>query len=412
MVKRIALLITRLLIGCVFVFSGFVKAIDPLGFTYKMEDYLVAMGPFFEQFAPLAFIAAIVLAAVELVIGVNYIFGVRLKETTWAAALFMLVMTPLTLWIALDNPVHDCGCFGDALIISNWATFWKNIIISFLILVAFLLRKSHRSFIGNTTQWAVTGYAFLFSVALSVYCYEHLPILDFRPYSNGSNILKGMEIPEDAEPDSTITTLTYSKNGVAKDFIFPDYPKNDSTWVFVDSKTEVIKKGYEPPIHDFTIDDSYEGDITDIVLANPSYTFLVVAYDFKYADLSKADQLNKVYEFAKNNGYDFYALTASVDEEIEKFKQAAKAEYPICLTDKITLKTIVRSNPGLVLLKDATVINKWHVNDLPEFVIPLEESGLSETPQPEWLKKIAIVTGLFLVGFFLLIALGKRWKKN
>lgn len=407
MIKRITLIALRVLLGFVFVFSGFVKAVDPLGFTYKMEDYLAVLGPFFENFAPLAFITAIVLAALELVIGVNYIFGIRLKETNWAAALFMLVMTPLTLWIALANPVHDCGCFGDALVISNWATFWKNIVISAVILLLFLLRKSHKPFIGNKSQWAFTAYAFIFSVGISLYCYMHLPIIDFRPYKIGTNITEGMAIPEDAEPDSFDIRLIYKKSGVEKEFNLENYPK-DSTWEFVDQRSVLIKKGYEPPIHDFTIDHLEQGDITDIVLANPSYTFLLIAYDFSKANLSKSEQLNKIYQYAQKNDYGFYAMTASVDEAIEKYKVDTKAEYPICLTDKITLKTIIRSNPGLVLIKDGTVLNMWHFNDLPELTKPLEKSPLGEIQHPDLNKKMGMVLLLFLIPALLIIGLDRR----
>ena len=406
------LLLSRLILGAVFVFSGFVKAVDPLGFTYKMEDYLVAMGPFFEQFSSVAFGSSILLSAVELVIGLNFLFGIRMKETTWVAALFMLVMTPLTLWIALDNPVHDCGCFGDALVISNWATFWKNIAIDIVLLVIFFLLKKHHAFVAAKTQWIFTVYALFFSIALSVYCYRHLPLLDFRPYSNGSNIIKGMHIPDDAEPDSFDIKLVYAKDGIEKEFSMEDYPRNDSTWVFVDQKTVLIKKGYEPPIHDFTIESLEDGDITDLVLENADYSFLLVSYDFSKADLSRAAEINAIYDYAKENGYNFYALTASVSQDIESYLTKTKAAYPICLTDVITLKTIVRSNPGLVLLKDATVINKWHYNDLPEFVIPLEESGFSEIPKPEWAKKIAIVAILFLIGGVLILFLGRRFNKK
>jgi uncharacterized membrane protein YphA (DoxX/SURF4 family) len=411
MIKRITLIALRVLLGIVFVFSGFVKAVDPLGFTYKMEDYFTAMGPFFENFAPLAFVAAIVLAALELVIGVNYIFGIRLKETTWAAALFMLVMTPLTLWIALSNPVHDCGCFGDALVITNWQTFWKNIAISLVILCIFLLRKNHKPFIGNKSQWAFTAYAFIFSVGISMYCYMHLPIIDFRPYKIGTNINDGMVMPENAEADSFDIKLIYKKNGLEKEFNLETYPK-DSTWEFVDQRSVLIKKGYEPPIHDFTIDDLEQGEITDIVLANEGYTFLLIAYDFSKANLSKSDQINKIYKYAQDNGYDFYAMTASIDEDIEKYKVQANATYPICLTDKVTLKTIIRSNPGLVLIKNATVLNMWHVNDLPKLTKPLEKSPLGEIRKPDLAKKMGMVILLFLIPALLIIGLDRRAVKK
>ena len=409
--KRVYLIVSRILIGALFTFSGFVKAVDPLGFSYKMDDYLTAIGPFFENFASLSLIAAVVLAAFELLIGINLLFGIRLKESTWGAALLMLFMIPLTLWIAIANPVHDCGCFGDALIISNWATFWKNIVISAFIAGIFILLKNNKPYVQNKTQWIFTVYAFVFAVGISIYCYQHLPLLDFRPYTAGTNIIEGMATPEDAERDSFDTKLIYAKNGVEKEFTLEDYPRNDSTWEFVDQVSLLIKKGYEPPIHDFTIESLEDGEITDIVLDNPSYTFLLISYDFSKADISQSEQINKIYAYAQENDYGFYAMTASVDEAIETYKIEAKAEYPICLTDKITLKTIIRSNPGLVLIKDATIINKWHVNDLPSFNEPLENSSLSKIPAPKWAKKITKISLLFLLGALLILGLDKYRKK-
>ncbi|MDR3705170.1 MAG: DoxX family protein [Paludibacteraceae bacterium] len=400
MIKRVLLIIFRLLLGCVFVFSGFVKTIDPLGFTYKIQDYLSAMGPFISNFSSVAFIAAVTLSALELLVGLNFILGARLKETTWVAALFLLFMTPLTFWIAIKNPVHDCGCFGDALIISNWATFWKNIVLSALVVSVFLLRKSHKPFVGHHVQWALALYGFLFAIGLSTYCYYHLPLVDFRPYKIGSNIAKGMEIPANAASDSFDIKLIYAKNGVEKEFTLQNYPKNDNSWTFVDQKSVLVKKGYEPPIHDFTMETDH-GDITNDVLSNPGYTFLLISYDLKKTNIAKSNKINDIYHYAKKHGYGFYAMTASTDDDIATYKKQAKAEYPIVLTDKITLKTIIRSNPGLVLIKGATVYNMWSVYDLPRFKEPLEKSALGTIEKPDAKNTIAIVAILFLVPVFI-----------
>lgn len=411
MIKRIGLIVSRVVIGAVFTFSGFVKAVDPLGFTYKTEDYLVALGPFFENFIPLALVAAIVLSAIELLIGINLLFGIRLKESTWGAASLMLFMTPLTLWIAVSNPVHDCGCFGDAYVISNWATFWKNIVLSVIILSIYLLRKEHKPMLKKRVEWGFVIFTFVFSLVISSYCYRHLPVIDFRPYAIGSNIIDGMAIPDDAERDSTETTLIYSKDGVEQEFSLANYPKEDG-WEFVDQQTILIKKGYEPPIHDFTIESLEEGEITDVVLDNDGYTFLLISYDFSKADLERSDEINKIYAYAQENGYDFYAMTASTEEAIIDYKAEAKAVYPICLTDKITLKTIVRSNPGLVLIKDATVLNKWHVNDLPEFTTPLENSELGEMKAPDATKNVVVIILLFLFHVAILFGAAKYFEKR
>lgn len=408
MIKRLAFIKLRVLFGLVFIFSGFVKAVDPLGFAYKMQDYLEAMfgmGSF--SFAGLALTASIALSAVEFAIGVNMLLGARIKETTWVAALMMLFMTPLTLWVALYNPVHDCGCFGDALVISNWATFWKNIVFSLMLLGVFLLRKEHKPFVSNYAQWSITVFAFLFSVGVSWYGYQHLPVLDFRPYKIGTNIIEGMAIPDGAAVDEFDTKLIYEKDGVQKEFTLENYPEDDSTWVFVDQKSLLIKKGYEPPIHDFSITLPEQGEVTDLVLANPDYTFLLVAYDLPSTDLSKTKELNALYEYCVKNNYDFYCLTASVDEDIAAYKAKTGAEFPIATADKITLKTIIRSNPGLVLIKNAVVLNMWHVNDLPTFDKKLEQSELgAEKPNTD-IKNMIWSVVLFLLPLLIIIASDK-----
>jgi uncharacterized membrane protein YphA (DoxX/SURF4 family) len=404
--KKHILFLSRLIFGCVFVFSGFVKAIDPLGFTYKMEDYLQAMGPFMEQFSSLAFVAAITLSAVELVIGINFLLGVRLKETSWIAALFMAVMTPLTLWIAIKNPVTDCGCFGDALIIGNWTTFWKNIALDAILVVIFLLMKYHKKHFSTIAQWILVIYAFLFSCGLSLYALKHLPPVDFRPYKIGNNLLKEMEIPENAPVDSFDVKLIYAKDGVEKEFTMQDYPKGDSTWTFVDQKTVLVKEGYKPPIHDFSIT-TEDGEITDLVLENPGYTFLLISPDLTKANVKRSDELNQIYDYAEQNGYGFIMLTASVEDDMEAYRAATGAKYPIATTDKTTLKTIIRANPGLMLIKDAIVLNKWHTSDLPVFSEKLENSPLGtekDTNIPEHILWIAL---LFAIPVVIILAIDK-----
>ncbi len=411
MAKKIILLLTRFIFGGVFVFSGFVKAIDPLGFTYKMEDYLQAMGPSMEQFSSLALIAAIALSAIELLIGVNFILGVRIKETSWMAALFMAVMTPLTLWIAIKNPVTDCGCFGDALIIGNWTTFWKNIALDVLLVIIFLLMKYHHSFFGKHTQWVLVVYTFLFSCGLSVYSLEFLPPIDFRPYKIGNNLLKEMEIPEDAPVDSFDVKLIYAKDGIEKEFTLQDYPKGDSTWTFVDQKTILVKEGYKPPIHDFSII-TEDGEITDIVLENPGYTFLLISPDLTKACLKASDKLNQIYEYAQQNDYGYIMLTASVGNDIEIYKTATGAKYPIATTDKTTLKTIIRANPGLMLIKDATVLNKWHINDLPILKEKLENTLLGTVQKPNITERVLWITLLFLIPVIIIFVVGRVVKNK
>lgn len=409
-VKKGIVITSRILLGLVFVFSGFVKAVDPLGSTYKIQDYLAAMG--LDFFAPIALAVGIGLAAFEFILGVCLLLGTNLKTTSILTIIMMCFMTPLTLWIAIADPVSDCGCFGDALVISNWQTFWKNIVLMALAILVFKWKEYSPKLFTERTDWLIAICAGCFSVLLSIYCYFNLPIIDFRPYKNGTNLIEAMQIPEDAEEDVIETILIYEKDGVQKEFSLTDYPKDDSTWTFVDSKHEIIKKGYEPPIHDFTMDDPDNGDITEDVLNNPGYSFLMVCYRVEKAVTNNKQKINDIYQFAKENGYGFYCMTATglETEEMREFKTEMEwgkggEGYTFVNSDEITLKTIVRSNPGLVLIKNGTVVNKWSNKNLPSFDKPLDQSPKGEIQQPnEWsmvfksilafLATIALVFGI------------------
>jgi hypothetical protein len=358
-----SLQISRILFGAVFVFSGFVKAIDPLGFTYKIEDYLRTFGGFFESMADYAFPLAIALSTLELLIGFNMILKVHINLTNILALLFMLVMTPLTLYIAIKNPVTDCGCFGDALIISNWATFFKNIILISIVILMLVYSAKFRPFLSSKVQHIGTFSFIVFGILLSVYSYRHLPMINFLPYKIGVNIQQAMIIPDDAPSDNYKTTFIYEKEGVQKEFTLDNYPKNDSSWVFVDQKTVLVSQGYKAPIHDFSIMNGQFDDITQQVLNYPGQTYLLIMYDLNETSIKGAKEAEKVYQKYLNSGMKFYALTASSDADVQKFKDKTGVTYPFWKTDPTTLKTIIRANPGLVLLKKGTIIGKWNWRD-------------------------------------------------
>ena len=363
-IGSIALLISRYLVAAVFIFSGFVKAIDPLGFTYKIEDYLRAFGGIYESFTFMAFPAAILLSTIELLIGLNLLFKVQIKITSILALLFMLVMTPLTLYIALKNPVTDCGCFGDALVISNWETFYKNLVLTTLVVILLILNKRIINPFSTKIQWIITVAFVIVGIGLSVYCYLHLPLIDFRPYKIGVNIPNAMLVPDGAPTDEYSTSFIYEKNGVQKEFTLENYPKGDTTWKFVDQKSVLLSKGYVPPIHDFTIVNGQFDDITEKVIYNQGSTYLLVMYDLSKASEKGAKKAEEIYQKAIKSGTLFYALTGSADEDVKDFIQKTGVTFPFCKTDPITLKTIIRANPGLVLIKNGTVVDKWNWRDL------------------------------------------------
>lgn len=361
---NVLLLILRLIFGAVFVFSGFVKLIDPLGFTYKIQDYLTAFGGFFEAFIPLALPAAVACCTLEFVIGLNLIFNIRIRLTTFLGLLFMLVMTPLTLYIAIANPVSDCGCFGDALIISNTATFVKNIFLLLIIIILFVSHKRIHPIFTPAIEWFILILFVIAGVWFGIYNYRHLPLIDFRPYKVGVNIPETMTIPEGYPQDVYEITFIYEKDGIQEEFTLENYPKNDSTWIFVDQKSTLISKGYEPPIHDFIIEDENWDDITEDVLSYDGYTYLIIAYDIKKAPEEEMAKAQKLYNRVVRSGNaKFYALTASSDDEIEDLRNKTGINYPFCKSDPTTLKTIIRANPGIMLIKNGTIVEKWHWRD-------------------------------------------------
>lgn len=362
--------ICRFVLGGLFIFSGFVKAVDPLGSFYKIQDYLTAFGMifWFPKYLPL--LIGIILSAIEFCVGIFLFLGIRRKIASTLALLLMCVMTPLTLYLALANPVSDCGCFGDAWVLTNWQTFGKNVVLLIAAISVFKGRGQIIRFITMKMEWMVSMYTFLFVFALSFYCLQYLPILDFRPYKIGTDIQSSMQIPEGAKPSIFESRFILEKEGKKQEFTLENYP--DSTWTFVETRTILKEKGYEPPIHDFSMMSLETGeDITDSVLSDKGYTFLLVAHRIEEADDSNIDLINEIYDYSVEHGYGFYALTSSPEDEIESWREKTGAEYPFCQMDDITLKTIIRSNPGLLLIKDGTILNKWSDTRLPdEYVLP------------------------------------------
>ena len=359
--------ICRILVGLVFIYSGFVKGVDPLGSTYKFIDYFHAFHMSWMTGTALFF--SFLLSSAEFIIGVCLFLNIKTRWAAWGALLFMAAFTPLTLILAIKNPVTDCGCFGDALVLSNWETFWKNIILLLLTLVIFYNRQKFKSWFNFLEQTLIAGGTLIFILCIEFYCYRHLPLLDFRPYAIGRNIGEGMTIPEGAPRDEYEITLKYrNKNtGEIKDFTEQNYPWQDTVnWEYASSSEKLIREGYKAPIHDFVIEHPSAGDITQEILEDKGYTFLAVYYNIGKADPEHQEKLNRLAAYAQEKGYRFYGLTASLNEDIRKYAETHRVPYDFCATDEIQLKTMIRSNPGLVLLKEGTILNKWSHRDLPE----------------------------------------------
>ena len=357
---RLIASISRTLLGLVFIFSGVVKAIDPLGTVYKIEDYLKAFGGFFTELLPMAELAAWALIILELLLGVCMVLNIRTQWTAWVSLLFYLVMTPLTLYIALTNPVSDCGCFGDAVVLTNWQTFWKNVVLIILAIILVACRKHTRQLWSNWMEVVLTVLTVVAAVAFMTWTRLHLPLKDFRPYKVGNHLPTLMEYPEDAEPDVYEYSFVYEKDGVEQTFTLDNYPKGDSTWTFVRQNSKLIKKGYEPPIHDFEILNADYEDLTWDILESEEPITLVVMYDIEKADKK---QMAKVERLLGDEAR-VYILTGSGTDEIIAFSM----EYPtlsecICTCDPVTLKTIVRANPGVIVLQNGVVIDKYNMRN-------------------------------------------------
>jgi uncharacterized membrane protein YphA (DoxX/SURF4 family) len=409
--------VCRFVLAVVFIFSGFVKAIDPLGTQYKIQDYLEVFGwsAVLPDFVP--FLASVLLGMLEFCLGVYLFFGIRRIIAPRVVVALMAVMTPMTFWLALDNPVSDCGCFGDAVVLTNWETFWKNVVLLIMSIIVLKYRKRLFPLVTVRFDWVIAMFGFIYIFCMTVYCYRELPVFDFRPYHVGADIRQGMEIPEGEEPTVYETRFVLKKDGVEKEFALEDYP--DSTWTFVDSKTVVKKRGYEPPIHDFSMVGYEDGeDITNQVLDDEGYTFLLVAHQLGLADESKIDLINELYDYSLNHGYAFYCLTSSTDEDIQRWQENTGAEYPFCLMDNITLKTMIRSNPGLMLLKEGKVIRKWSVNAFPDeyqLIGPLDKISIGYIDGWSSLHKAMVVIAWFvfpLLAFCLMDLLWERYYRN
>ena len=410
-IRIAAVNICRFILATTFIFSGYVKAIDPLGTLYKLKDYAAAMAQ--NDILPdwALVIVAIALGALEFSLGVFMLFAVRRHAVSKLTLALMSVMTALTVWIYIADPVKDCGCFGDALTLTNGETLLKNIVlIACAALVAWRPVDMAR-FISRTNQWIVKYYTIAYIVVTSVYCLYTLPIFDFRPYRVGTNIKQGMEIPEGAEQPEFESTFILRKNGVTREFTLDNYP--DSTWEYVDTKTVQTKKGYEPPIHDFAITTNDTGeDITEQVLTKKGYTFLLVSPRLAVADDSNFGDIDQIYEYAAENGVDFFCLTASTNEDIERWRELTGAEYKFCNADETTLKTMIRSNPGLILLKDGTIIGKWSHNALPQtddLTAPLEQLPIGKAQNDSTPERLLIVLLTFFVPLMALTIADRLW---
>ena len=382
--EQILLNLCRYFAGILFVFSGFVKADDPLGSKYKFIDYFEAWG-IDDIFAPAALMFGIILSTIELLVGLALLLKLFPKWSSLGALIFMVVFIPITLYLALQQNisgkelVHDCGCFGDALVLTNWQTFVKNLVIVVPVLVTFMFSNRFTDLISNSKSCVILSVLTVARVGLSIHALRHLPPIDFRPYKIGVT-LQG-EKCGDVVRNNNVKTYQYAdfknlQTGEHKEFDivnnYPDY----TIWEYnPDVPVRVVEEKIETPKTDTAVANMYvvdnymfskDGeDVTCDIITDSSYVLLAIHYDIKQSNPKHQADINATYDWAKSKGFAFYGATSSLDDVIEKYGAETGAAYPFVSADDILLKTVVRSNPGLVLLKNGLIVNKWHHNDIP-----------------------------------------------
>lgn len=355
--------VSRVIVGVLFIISGLIKLNDPMGFSFKLEEYFstgVLNLPFL---MPMALGISIFVVIVEVILGVLLLIGFKPKFTVWSLLLMIVFFTFLTFYSAYFNKVTDCGCFGDAVKLTPWESFTKDVILLMLILVLFFGRKYITPLFNTKTNWIVGGVALVACILFANHVLNHLPSVDFRPYKIGANIEEGMTVPEGAPEPIYEYAWRFKVGGEDKIVVTNgDYPSIDGE--FVDVETTMIQKGYEPPVHDFTIEK--DGEDFAAELLNEEKLVMVVAYDLAKSNYDAFAEVAKATKKAQENGYRVIGMSASSTDLANKIKSQYGLEFDFYFTDETTLKTIVRSNPALLVLKRGTIQQKVHYNDIDE----------------------------------------------
>lgn len=360
--KNIITQFSRIFVGILFIVSGLIKLNDPIGFSYKLAEYFgepVFNMPFL---VPFALAIALFLVILEVVLGVMLLIGYKSKFTINSLLLLIVFFTFLTFYSAYFDVVRDCGCFGDALRITPWQSFTKDVVLLFFILILFFNRKLVKPLFGNTVQNILAFASIALCAFMGYWVINHLPIIDFRPYKVGTNIQKGMRIPDNAPKSVVEMIFIYKVNGVDKEFNEKDLMVLPEGATFVDRKDKVITEGYVPPIHDFAMEK--EGsDYKDEFLDEPKLV-MILTYDLVHADKAGLVKLEKLNQDAKAKGYKVVGMTASSPEEIAKSKKEFGMTFDFYFCDATALKTIERANPSIVVLEKGTILQKVHYNDI------------------------------------------------
>lgn len=360
--KNIITQFSRIFVGILFIISGLIKLNDPIGFSYKLAEYFSE--PVFNMpfFVPFALGIALFLVILEVILGIMLLIGYKTKFTIWSLLVLIVLFTFLTFYSAYYNVVKDCGCFGDALKLTPWQSFTKDIVLLFFILILFFNKKLVQPLFRNNVQNIIIYTSVILCSFMGIWVLNHLPLIDFRPFKVGNNIQKGMRIPDNAPKSVVEMVFIYKINGVDKEFTEKDLMALPEGSTFVDRKDKVIIEGYIPPIHDFTMEKD-GSDYKEELLEEPKLV-MIVAYDLVNSNQSGLDKMEKLNKEAKAKGYKVIGMTASSPKEIEKSKKQFGMTFDFYFCDAITLKTIERANPSIVILEKGTIKQKVHHNDL------------------------------------------------
>ncbi len=394
-------MLMRLTVGGVFIYSGFTKAIDPWGSCYKITDYLAAMG--LTEWTGTALFVAVALAVIEFVLGVVIAVGAYRRGSPILALILMLVMTPLTLWLAVTGAVPDCGCFGDALHLSNWATFGKNVLLLLGIIYLLAFNKSLRGVYGPAVQWVVLALSFALVISVAYYGYFTQPLIDYRPYPEGTRLVSSTAEDSDEGEDDFI--FIYSKNGEEHEFTIDSLPDEEDGWEYVTRyharrpRGKVIMQGSGPG-NGIAITDQDGNDVTLDVLGDSRRTVLLLFPDLPHVGVVNSFALNELNDAALVSQADVIGLTPANAEEIEHWKDISMASYPIYNMDDSELKMIARGNPAVVYLEDGVIKWKRTLSSLDDVEQPVELSELGKSYDAD-----SILTNLVLAYLAAMLAL-------
>lgn len=354
----------RIIVGALFIFSGIVKANDPLGLSYKMNEFFEVWHMYWA--VPYSLALSVLMIGFELIAGIALLIGAAFRLFSFLLLLLSLFFTFLTAYVYLTDKIKECGCFGDCIKISNAETFWKDVVLTIFVLILFAYRKRIQPIFKKnyitTSIMIVTAFLAFF---IQWFALEHLPFHDCLPYKLNVSIPEKMKIPEGAIPDKYETVMIYEKGGVKKEFTTSNYPWDDSTWTFVDRTDKLIQKGNaEPEIKDFAISDFDGNDHTQEILSAEGTAYLFFLRDTKSARKDNMDKIQELVKSCTAAGHPFYILSSATKEETEAFKNEFKlVGAELLVIDNTVSKTAMRSNPGLMVIEKGIIKNKYSFKD-------------------------------------------------